>query len=226
MSSLPIILLTLVIGCIVTIILWKTVFNTSSSQSTIAIVGEMGVGKTLLFHRLRNSDTSSVPKTITSLAPNDITVTPHFVDKTVRIVDVPGHGSYRTFSQSLVPSLSALVFVVDATNSIQIETSASSLYQFLTNPALVKKNVPVLILLNKTDLRLAAVPVTKAKQLLLKALNALHHSKKDVDDLELQNGSIVERIPLTEEDTYDFQNGMSFIYELFYFFITFPKFLF
>lgn len=213
----PIIIITLLIGGGLAIIAYLiTRSRSTSSHPTIAIAGEMGVGKTLLFHRLRAPVDKPLRQitTFTSLSPNDAVITPAFLAEkgqttSIRVVDIPGHGSYRSFAYSLIPSVSVFVFVIDATNAVQIETAAASLYAFLTNPEFVKKGIPTIVVLNKSDLGMAALSQEKAQQMLLNAIKSIRNAKKNITELESLNGTVTQTIPLTQSAkiAYDFSNG-------------------
>lgn len=116
----------------------------------ILFVGEMGAGKTAIWHRLRYNRFVS---TVTSMAPNIDSFVPEGLAgvsaaKNWTYVDIPGHGSFRSMYSSYLPKSRAIVFVVDSRNDFIWQQAAQHLYSILSDSS-VSGRIPIIIACNK-----------------------------------------------------------------------------
>lgn len=159
--------------------------------NTIVLSGLSGSGKTVLFYQLR--DGSSHQGTVTSMDPNESTFVLHSETtkkgkiKPVHIVDVPGHSRLRPKLDEFLPQAAGIVFVVEASEFLRNCSAASEyLYDILTKASVVKKNIPVLILCNKTD-KVTAHTKDFIRKQLEKELDKLRTSRTALSAADIAN---------------------------------------
>jgi len=201
-TSAVLILLTIVIGLVIAFLFLKS--NSSSglqgilpsSGSTLALVGEMGAGKTTLFELLK---TGRVPKTVHSLAVNqaDLNLTKLGLDSTYHVVDIPGHGSFRSEYEKHFSKSRAVVFFVDAQNDLRLADASHHLYTVLTSRALVKRRVPVVIACNKSEDGTGALSTARIRSILETGLEKLRKSRGTGEEIIAAAG---RRSQLDEDD--------------------------
>jgi signal recognition particle receptor subunit beta len=63
--------------------------------------------------------------------------------------DIPGHGSFGSHLSAALAAARAVVFVVDSSDQSMWPQVAARLYAILTNPAIAKPAVPVIVVCNK-----------------------------------------------------------------------------
>nr|QXF29079.1 SRb [Planomonas micra] len=112
----------------------------SSKRSMTVLVGPVGGGKTALFHRLVHGGWA---ETYTSMKENEAAA----------VVDVPGHPRLLPVLADFLPVAKGIVFVIDAAAyKTRLNDTTELLYNVMTDETLIESGVPLLILLNKTDL--------------------------------------------------------------------------
>lgn len=121
------------------------------------IIGPTGVGKTLLLKRLQNFHSvkeidklGEIPSTIPTVGTNLVNVPTGKKQETV-IREVGG--CMCPIWNSYLKDLTALIFVIDISNTLQIAASCIQFLTVLNNTAV--QNTPILLLLNKSDQPLA-----------------------------------------------------------------------
>lgn len=159
-------LVTAIIGLVTLLVLFVLKRGRVAKGDTILILGPMGGGKTVLFHRLKQNAFLS---TVTSMAINEGAFVPAKLKNSAdgggadgesaswKYVDIPGHGSFRYLWSKYLPTARAVIYVVDACNDAQWPQITSNLYELLVHPALAKRRVPFIILCNKVNYLLAGL---------------------------------------------------------------------
>jgi len=152
-STIAIIVLTLLIGLVLILVLSNV--SSKSKGKSILLLGEIGAGKTVLYHQLKEN---RLVQTVTSMAVNEGQFVPKGLDRVPEAqqwtyVDIPGHGSFRLIQQKLISETRAIVFLVDACNELQWMSVGQRLYTLLSDSHLVGNDVPLIIALNKVRIR-------------------------------------------------------------------------
>lgn len=141
----------------------------------VLLAGPVNSGKSSLFFQLR--DGSEHNGVVASMQQNEgVCSLPS--GKKARIMDVPGHHSFRTQLDKSLEGAAGVVFVVDAVemSSRRVE-EAEMLYEILTNPAFFKQRLPLLVACNKADMEEEAHTVDWIRKTLEKQLHELRSSK-------------------------------------------------
>ncbi|KAJ3035712.1 hypothetical protein HDV00_003473 [Rhizophlyctis rosea] len=74
----------------------------------------------------------------------------------IHIVDLPGHEKLRFRFSEFTPITKGIIYVLDSTTLTRnIRPVAEYIYEILVNPHIQKREVPLLVLCNKSDLLLA-----------------------------------------------------------------------
>ena len=138
----------------------------SSGGRKLVLFGPIGGGKSALYHRLRFG---RVIPTVSSMASASATFVPSGTDGGTRpatIVDVPGSGRLRVQLLDEASSAAALVCVLDATQlTSQAREAAGMLYDVLSHDPVARRQLPVLVAVNKADCTGAAAPLAARKAL-------------------------------------------------------------
>jgi len=125
--------------------------STGQVGSAFLLLGPMGVGKTVLYYRLKQG----IPReTYTSIKQNEETFAPKQLEGQVspaRFVDLPGHASQRVKLENYKSVTKGIIFVVDGSNPSNLSGAAQYLYTLLVDPIFVARRTPVFIAINKTD---------------------------------------------------------------------------
>ncbi|KAL3861876.1 hypothetical protein ACJMK2_007890 [Sinanodonta woodiana] len=146
-------LLSAIIVVLITVVFFAFI-RRGNKRSGVLILGTCDAGKTLLFSRLVNK---VYKQSYTSIAPNTGDYNIPNTNKTLRIIDLPGHERLRLQNLSSYKDLArAIIFVVDS-SAIQKEVKevAEYLYTLLSDNAISTNCPPFLIACNKQDLTLA-----------------------------------------------------------------------
>lgn len=170
-----------VVLVIVTIIILVAVrsFGKGSKGSSVILAGPINSGKTTLFLQLR--DGSPHQGTVSSMAENDAVCAVSSSSGTtssMRVVDIPGHSSFRSKLDKALRDARGVVFVVDAAEyTSQKQETADILYEVLSNSSIYKGRVPVLVACNKSDLEDQAFSVNFIRKDLEKQLDLMRKTK-------------------------------------------------
>jgi signal recognition particle receptor subunit beta len=173
---------TIVIGFIVVIVVYKIMYTSKSSKvrNRILFVGPCGGGKTFLVHRLCNNVTAD---TIMSMKPCTL---PFKGSSKVSFVDFPGHRRCRAQLSNYLAQAIKLVFVIDASNvQSQLRDTAEFLYDLFTDP-LIDKCSKLYIFCNKSDLP-SSRPPARIKLLLQQELDKIKTTRKSLEDSDDKN---------------------------------------
>lgn len=123
-------------------------FKIFQKNSTLVLLGLDDAGKTT-FLRLLKEDRVTI---------HDPTMYAHSEEVKLgnlnfKIIDVGGHLSMRKIWKNFYMKTDAIIYMVDAANVARLKESKDELYNILNDPN--SKNVPILILGNKVDLKTA-----------------------------------------------------------------------
>lgn len=123
----------------------------SNKRSGVLLLGTCESGKTLLYARLVHKN---YVETYTSTASNDGNYQVPGKNKSLRIIDLPGHERLRQTLLEQYKSLArAVIFLVDSsTLQKEIKDVADYLYTVLSDNVISHNAPPVLIACNKQDL--------------------------------------------------------------------------
>ncbi|KAK0085671.1 hypothetical protein PV325_004617 [Microctonus aethiopoides] len=161
-----------IFAVILTIVLFALWQRRKSTGRCVLITGLCDSGKTLLYARLLHS---KFIETYTSAKENigDIEVK----DRSLKIVDIPGHERLRyKFFDKYKSNTRAVIYMIDSVN-IQKDISDVAEYLYiLLSDSLMKSNIPVLILCNKQDQTMAK-GCGVIKSLLEKEINLVRVTK-------------------------------------------------
>ncbi|OQS54490.1 ADPATP carrier protein [Ecytonucleospora hepatopenaei] len=115
----------------------------SDKQVSLTILGLDAAGKTTLVNLLRGETLHTVP----TIGFNAEEIT---IDKTtIRLWDVGGQTSIIVFWREYVKTTDGLIFVIDLADKDRFELAYNAFKQLTDD---LRENIPVFLLLNKTDL--------------------------------------------------------------------------
>ncbi|CBZ50986.1 hypothetical protein NCLIV_040600 [Neospora caninum Liverpool] len=140
----------------------------------VVLLGPSGSGKTSLFLLLRNG---RVTETVPSMQENSDTVSVfptsaadedaagHVSPREgcegseadrlaakIDLVDFPGHARLQGLAKPFIDEAAALLFFVDAADKAALKVAAEQLYELFADPSLHRRQTPLLLVVNKTDL--------------------------------------------------------------------------
>mmetsp|Transcript_44386 Transcript_44386/g.136994 ORF Transcript_44386/g.136994 Transcript_44386/m.136994 type:complete len:192 (-) Transcript_44386:153-728(-) len=121
-------------------------------EMEITLVGLQGAGKTTLLSAISDGKLAAEKDTIPTIGLNTKKVTKGSV--TIKLWDIGGQPRFRPMWERYCRGVNSIVFVVDASDPGNFETSKQCLNDLLGKPALEK--IPLLVLANKNDLPGAA----------------------------------------------------------------------
>lgn len=95
-----------------------------------------------------------------------------------RLLDIPGHHSFRHKLESSVKDAAGIVFVIDAVEITPHKVEAAEmLYELLTNSSFAKSRTPLLLACNKADLEEEAHSTEFIRKTLERQLDAMRKTK-------------------------------------------------
>ena len=156
--------------------------SSSSLSGKVMLFGPMGAGKTSLYLRLRYG---RVGPTVTSTTATSATFAfhGHPAAKPVELVEVPGSGRLRAQLLEEAASAAVLVCVLDGTQlASQCKEAAGILFDVLSLEAVQNRTPPLVIAVNKSDQRVAALAVSKARGLLEAELQSVRLARTTMQD--------------------------------------------
>lgn len=167
-------LLTAALGLLLLLLALSSVSG-KKRDSTVVLAGPVSSGKSTLFFQLR--DGSDHNGLVASMQENSGT-SKLPSGKVFRVLDIPGHHSFRHRLEASLSDAAAVVFVVDSVEvSPRRVEAAEMLYEVLNNPAFHKQRLPLLIACNKMDLEEEAHSVDFVRKTLEKQLDELRKTK-------------------------------------------------
>ena len=184
-----IILVVAVLVLVLALILKKVLFSKSSSSrgTTCLLLGLPNSGKTALFFRLKDGE---LKPTHTSIHENDATFELAGEDRRqqVHIIDVPGHSRVRVRFNHYLPITGTIVFMIDTIDfSTNVNQVGEYLYDLLTNGQIVRRQIPILIACNKSDISVQNKDFVKKKLAL--ELNKLRETRSSAVQQHNESGS-------------------------------------
>jgi GTP-binding protein SAR1 len=143
---------------------WRSLLNSlwralglEGKEGTLVVLGLDNAGKTTLLHRLRTGDVRSFPPTD---RPHQ-TETFECQGLKFQAWDLGGHEAVRHLWEDYVCESSAVLFLVDASDSNRLEEAGYELDALIGEK--IVADVPVAVLLNKCDLE-EAMPTSEICQ--------------------------------------------------------------
>lgn len=148
--------------------------------STIVIAGPLNAGKSTLFYQLKDGSTHNglVASMQENAAAVPVAGPKGGPAKTVRLLDMPGHHSFRHRLEAALREAAGVVFLVDAVDITPHRVEAAeALYEVLASPSFSKRRLPLLVAANKADLEEDAHSIEFVQKTLDKQLGAMRKTK-------------------------------------------------
>jgi signal recognition particle receptor subunit beta len=172
--------------------IWNSILY-RNRKCAVLICGPTDAGKTVLLHTLSGT---KIQPTQTSMEENMATFRiPEEVlgDKKQMLcntefefIDFPGQTAQEFQLAKYIPRIKGVILLVDASSNDSYMRGAKMLYSLLENKEFIKKQIPVLICANKTDLS-DAQTMTAIRTKILEELNKLRDSPLNVNTIEKDN---------------------------------------
>ncbi|KAF9098101.1 hypothetical protein BGX27_000873 [Mortierella sp. AM989] len=157
-----------------------------NSKNTILLAGLPFAGKTATYFLITHN---KAVETVTSIKENEIDVALTEGQKSVHLVDIPGHERLRFKFSEFMPITRAVVFVVDSsTVSRQTRLLAEYLYDILSDKFAQDERIPILIACNKSDL-LTSFKKERIQTLLETEINKLRQTRTAALDTQDSEGN-------------------------------------
>lgn len=164
------IIATVVVGVVCIVALFG---GKKKKGNAIILAGPVNSGKTTLFYQLNDGEK---PGVVASMQENVAVCS--VGGKQVRVLDIPGHHSFRNKLEASLRDAAGIVFLVDAVEITPHKVEAAEmLYEILINPIFQKRRSPILIACNKADLEEEAHSVDFIRKTLEKQLEAMKKTK-------------------------------------------------
>lgn len=169
----------------------------TANECQVLVLGAEGSGKTLLLKRIQSAiengtdkkdDFEAVPSTVSTIGTNIASVTMN--KKKINIRELGG--AMAPIWKNFYDDSNAVIFLIDISNSFQVASSTVLFLDVLSSRNL--SDLPILLLLNKTDLD-SSLTIQEIKFIL--RLNDLkkHATKKlKVIECSLKSGTGIEEI--------------------------------
>lgn len=141
--------------------------------NTVVLAGPVNAGKTTLFYQLKDGEK---PGVVASMQENSAVCCAN--GKQFRVLDIPGHHSFRNKLESSLKDAACVVFLIDAVEITPHKVEAAEmLYEVLVNPYFQRQRIPILVACNKADLEEEAHSVEFIRKTLDKQLDAMRKTK-------------------------------------------------
>jgi len=164
------------IALIVVFITARLLFGKKKTKGdSILLLGDTNAGKTQIYLKLIH-DAQHPTQASMKLGESVYKFDDHGKPKSVKLVDLPGHQRLRNLVQGLLGNAAGIVFVVDSAE-FKEQSVASYLYDLLVNKTVNKRDIPILVFLNKSDLE-KAWPESVIKSALEKELSELRRTRQ------------------------------------------------
>ncbi|KAI8063326.1 signal recognition particle receptor beta subunit-domain-containing protein [Gongronella butleri] len=168
------------------------------AKNLVLVLGTTDAGKTCLFTLLRYGQ---IRPTVTSMKENEGALV--LDNKTLEVVDIPGHERLRSRYTDFLNVARCIVFVVDSTTVHRnVRPVAEYLYHLLANPIVQAQKIPLLIVCNKQDM-ITALPKIKVQNLIESEINRLRSTRT----------AGVEKQGTDEQEAYLGYEGEAFVFD-------------
>lgn len=94
-------------------------------------------------------------ETVSSLNTNDVIIhvaTEGARSKNLRVLDIPGHGTFRQYILQRLNDAIGIIVVIDSANRQSIVQASDFIYDVLNSQTMQNKNLPLLLACNKQDI--------------------------------------------------------------------------
>jgi signal recognition particle receptor subunit beta len=159
-------------------------------KHTVLICGPVDSGKTVLFHTLSGG---KYQPTRTSIEENVGTfkINPELLkdrkkelcDIQFEFIDFPGHPSQELKLGKFINNIQSVILLTDASSSDSISRASKMLFALLEKKGFMKKQIPILICANKSDLG-DAQTMTAIRSRILDELNTLRESRTTMETID------------------------------------------
>ncbi|KJP87616.1 hypothetical protein AK88_02784 [Plasmodium fragile] len=133
------------------VILYSIFFKESKPNKIVLLLGPCDSGKTTFLFKLK---TDKLCTTVPSMKENVafINLKSNKWKKCVRFVDFPGHPKLSFALNKYFNITNVIVYILDCSDRQALKVVAEKLFDLYTNKVVVKKQIPLIIFCNKTDL--------------------------------------------------------------------------
>jgi len=156
--------------------IWKSLLDSlglgGGKEGTLLLLGLDNAGKTTLLHRLRTGDVKHFPPTDRPYQSDKFS----FQGLTFQAWDLGGHEAVRHIWEDYVCECSAVLFLVDATDTSRMEEAGFEL-DALIGEKLVE-GIPIAVLFNKCDLPAAITSQEICEKMNYDELSRMHGPDK------------------------------------------------
>eukprot|EP00026_Physarum_polycephalum_P014649 Phypoly_transcript_15187.p1 GENE.Phypoly_transcript_15187~~Phypoly_transcript_15187.p1 ORF type:complete len:269 (+),score=45.85 Phypoly_transcript_15187:65-808(+) len=164
------------VSLIVVFITARLLFGRKKTKGdSILLLGDTNAGKTQIYLKLIH-DVHHATQASMKLGEAVYKFDDQGKPKSVKLVDLPGHQRLRNQVQGLLGTAAGIVFVVDSAD-FKEQPVAGYLYELLVNKTVNKRDIPILVFLNKCDQE-RAWPESVIKSALEKELSELRRTRQ------------------------------------------------
>ncbi|SCP03739.1 signal recognition particle receptor, beta subunit, putative [Plasmodium malariae] len=136
----------------VILILYSIFFKGNKPNQIVLLLGPCDSGKTTLLFKLK---TDKICRTVPSMKENIAFINlknKKKKKKFIRFVDFPGHPKLSYAMNKYFSITNVIVYMLDSSDRQSLKVVAEKLFELFTNKVIVKKQIPFIVLCNKTDL--------------------------------------------------------------------------
>ncbi|GAW83831.1 hypothetical protein, conserved [Plasmodium gonderi] len=132
-------------------ILFSIFCKGSKPNKIVLLLGPCDSGKTTFLFKLK---TDKICRTVPSMKENIafINLKKDKWQKCIRFVDFPGHPKLSYALNKYFSITNVIIYILDCSDRQSLKIVAEKLFELYTNKLIVKKQIPIIILCNKTDL--------------------------------------------------------------------------